>query len=62
MLGTKAKSQLHFSTSAQFLVPAVTQPAPEFLGQAVINKDFKEIGLKDFRGKYLVLFFYPLDL
>ena len=29
---------------------------------AVVNgKDFKKLSLKDFAGKYVVLFFYPLD-
>lgn len=35
--------------------------APDFKGMAVVNGQFKEIGLQDFAGKYLVLFFYPLD-
>lgn len=42
--------------------PAVTQPAPAFKGTAVHNGEFKEMSLTDFKGKYLVLFFYPLDL
>lgn len=28
---------------------------------AVVNGQFQEVGLSDFKGKYLVLFFYPLD-
>lgn len=44
------------------LAANVQQPAPAFKGQAVVNGDFKEISLDDFKGKYLVLFFYPLDL
>ena len=40
----------------------VQHPAPDFKGKAVVNGDFKEIQLSDFKGKYLVLFFYPLDL
>ncbi|MBI5815501.1 MAG: peroxiredoxin [Nitrospinae bacterium] len=40
----------------------VTQPAPEFKETAVLpDKSFKEISLADFKGKWLVLFFYPLD-
>jgi peroxiredoxin (alkyl hydroperoxide reductase subunit C) len=27
----------------------------------VVNGDFKKISLSDFKGKYLVFFFYPLD-
>lgn len=42
-------------------VARVQQPAPNFKGIAVVNQDFKEIQLSDYRGKYLVLFFYPLD-
>ncbi|CAH8598249.1 unnamed protein product [Schistosoma curassoni] len=37
------------------------KPAPEFKGNAVVNGEFKEISLKDYRGKYVVLFFYPAD-
>ncbi|XP_052864422.1 peroxiredoxin-2 isoform X1 [Anopheles cruzii] len=39
----------------------VQQPAPPFQGTAVVDNDFKLIQLKDYQGKYLVLFFYPLD-
>jgi peroxiredoxin (alkyl hydroperoxide reductase subunit C) len=39
----------------------VTKPAPDFKGQAVVGKKFKEISLSDYKGKWLVLFFYPLD-
>lgn len=35
--------------------------APDFKGTAVIEGQFKEISLNDYKGKYLVLFFYPLD-
>ena len=40
----------------------VTQQAPEFKAQAVMpDGQFKEVSLSDYRGKYVVLFFYPLD-
>ncbi len=39
----------------------VTQKAPDFAGTAVVDGQFKDISLKDYLGKYLVLFFYPLD-
>jgi alkyl hydroperoxide reductase subunit AhpC len=40
----------------------VTQPAPAFKATAVMaDGSFKEISLADYRGKYVVLFFYPLD-
>ncbi|XP_074598183.1 peroxiredoxin 2 [Brevipalpus obovatus] len=42
-------------------VPSIGKAAPEFTGTAVVNGQFKEISLKDYKGKYVVLFFYPLD-
>ncbi len=40
----------------------VTSEAPNFTAQAVMpNNQFSELTLADFRGKYVVLFFYPLD-
>lgn len=41
--------------------PQVGNKAPDFKGTAVVNKEFKDISLKDFKGKWLCLFFYPLD-
>jgi len=41
--------------------PVISKPAPEFKGQAVIDGHFKDIQLSDYKGKYVVLFFYPLD-
>ncbi|XKL66026.1 hypothetical protein PGB90_009446 [Kerria lacca] len=43
------------------MAPQLTKPAPPFSGIAVVNGQFKDIKLDDFKGKYLVLFFYPLD-
>nr|XP_048279339.1 thioredoxin-dependent peroxide reductase, mitochondrial [Myodes glareolus] len=56
-----AQAKFAFSTSSSFHTPAVTQHAPYFKGTAVVNGEFKELSLDDFKGKYLVLFFYPLD-
>jgi peroxiredoxin 2/4 len=40
----------------------VGQKAPEFSLDAVIGKgDFKKVSLGDYKGKWVVLFFYPLD-
>jgi len=39
----------------------VGQLAPDFTATAVIDQEFKSIKLSDYRGKYVVLFFYPLD-
>ena len=40
----------------------VTQPAPDFKAKAVMpDCSFKDISLSDYKGKYVVLYFYPLD-
>lgn len=39
----------------------VGQQAPDFSATAVVDQEFKEISLSQYRGKYVVLFFYPLD-
>ncbi len=39
----------------------VGQAAPDFTATAVFDQEFKTIKLSDYRGKYVVLFFYPLD-
>ncbi|MCM0606765.1 MAG: peroxiredoxin [Xanthomonadaceae bacterium] len=39
----------------------VGQPAPEFKANAYVNGQFKEVSSKDFSGKWICLFFYPLD-
>jgi len=40
----------------------VTKEAPDFCAKAVMpNGSFQDVSLKDYRDKYVVLFFYPLD-
>ncbi len=40
----------------------VTKNAPDFTAKAVMaNNSFEELTLSSLRGKYVVLFFYPLD-
>jgi peroxiredoxin (alkyl hydroperoxide reductase subunit C) len=39
----------------------VQKDAPDFKAQALVGKSFKEIQLADYKGKWVVLFFYPLD-
>jgi alkyl hydroperoxide reductase subunit AhpC len=40
----------------------VCQKAPAFKAQAVMpDGAFKEVALSDYQGKYVLLFFYPLD-
>jgi alkyl hydroperoxide reductase subunit AhpC len=49
--------------SDRIVTEAVVQnQAPEFTAQAVMEDgSFKEVSLGDYKGKYVVLFFYPLD-
>ncbi len=39
----------------------VGQKAPEFKAEAVVDKQFKDVSLAEYHGKWVVLFFYPLD-
>lgn len=39
----------------------VGKPAPAFTLDAVQDGQFKRISLSDYKGKWLILFFYPLD-
>lgn len=36
-------------------------PAPAFTLDAVVKQEFKKVSLADYRGKWVVLFFYPGD-
>jgi alkyl hydroperoxide reductase subunit AhpC len=42
-------------------VAQVKSPAPSFTLEAVDGGKFRTISLSDYRGKWVVLFFYPLD-
>jgi alkyl hydroperoxide reductase subunit AhpC len=39
----------------------VGEPAPDFAAPAVVGGEIKSVRLSDFRGKYVVLIFYPKD-
>ncbi|RWS15525.1 peroxiredoxin-4-like protein [Dinothrombium tinctorium] len=52
--------QLHYST-VLLCKAQISKPAPFWQGTAVVNKEFKELNLTQYLGKYLVFFFYPLD-
>ncbi len=41
---------------------SVLQKAPDFTAPAVVGRgDFRDVSLSEFRGQWVVLFFYPLD-
>lgn len=39
----------------------IGRPAPQFETQAVVDNQIKGVKLSDYQGKWVVLFFYPLD-
>lgn len=39
----------------------INAPAPDFTEDAYVNDEIKRISLKDYRGKWVILFFYPAD-
>lgn len=39
----------------------VNSPAPAFELSGVLGKEFRKVKLSDYKGKWVVLFFYPLD-
>jgi alkyl hydroperoxide reductase subunit AhpC len=39
----------------------IGEQAPNFTLDAVVGKEFKKVSLTDYRGKWVVLFFYPSD-
>lgn len=47
--------------SLHYTKAMISKAAPAWAGTAVVNSTFKELKLSDFKGKYLVFFFYPLD-
>jgi len=39
----------------------IRKPAPDFSATALVDGEFKTVKLSDYKGKYIYLFFYPLD-
>jgi len=39
----------------------IRKPAPQFASMSWWKDDFKKVSLDDFKGKWVCLFFYPLD-
>ena len=42
-------------------MPMIGQPAPQFTSPGLVNGEFKDVNLSDYKGQWVVLFFYPLD-
>eukprot|EP01125_Pyxidicula_operculata_P023053 TRINITY_DN9771_c0_g1_i1.p1 TRINITY_DN9771_c0_g1~~TRINITY_DN9771_c0_g1_i1.p1 ORF type:complete len:257 (+),score=75.73 TRINITY_DN9771_c0_g1_i1:53-823(+) len=58
------KTQIRFNHHEGHCVQEVARvgaAAPAFTAEAVVGKEFKKVSLADYKGKYVVLFFYPFD-
>jgi peroxiredoxin (alkyl hydroperoxide reductase subunit C) len=59
-----AKQEHHFHKHHR-PTARVARPAPDFSLEGVVSteadKEFRKVSLGDYRGKWLVLFFYPAD-
>ena len=55
------RPSLLFRTPSRYFAAAIGGSAPSFTATAVVNGRFETINLDDYKGKYIVLFFYPLD-
>lgn len=54
-------TQSTFAEASRMPMLQPSHKAPEFSGKAVINGEIKHISLSDYKGKYVVLLFYPAD-
>jgi hypothetical protein len=60
--GTKAASSAPVAEEvAQRVIARVGHPAPDFEANAYLEGGFKNIKLSDYKGKWVVLCFYPGD-
>ncbi|XP_063722890.1 peroxiredoxin-2-like [Symsagittifera roscoffensis] len=39
----------------------ISKPAPDFTATGIVNGQIREVKLKDYSGKYLIIVFYPAD-
>lgn len=54
---------LHLNmTISEQQIARVQQPAPHFAGKAVVNGQFEDVSLDQLRGKWVLLFFYPMGI
>ncbi|KAI9337937.1 thioredoxin-like protein [Obelidium mucronatum] len=56
-----ARRLFHGSAAASHYFARVQQAAPAFSAPAVVDNAFATVSLDDYKGKWVVLFFYPLD-
>jgi len=58
---SKAPRRACAAAFGEYTKPLVGNPAPDFNAEAVFDQEFIDCKLSDYKGKYVVLFFYPLD-
>src|SRR5690349_5223072 len=56
-----AASYSHVQHEVLKMTVSIQKPAPDFTAEAVTGLEFTDVKLSSLRGKYVVLFFYPLD-
>jgi peroxiredoxin 2/4 len=61
LLATVAVMTVLAVGSASAQTAEIGSPAPAFSLDSVVNKEFRKVNLSDYRGKWVVLFFYPGD-
>jgi hypothetical protein len=49
------------AATGQTVIARVGKPAPDFEASAYVDGGFKNVRLSDFKGKWIVLCFYPGD-
>ena len=59
----EASSTVHLSPAKEEkrMVAQVGKPAPDFEAAAFLNGGFQNVKLSDYKGKWVVLCFYPGD-
>ncbi|MDO8137351.1 MAG: peroxiredoxin [Candidatus Brocadiales bacterium] len=61
-VGKKGQDPVETATAREVqTIPKVGEKAPDFEEIAYVNGEMKKIKLSDYKGKWVVLFFYPLD-
>jgi peroxiredoxin (alkyl hydroperoxide reductase subunit C) len=62
ILETRAETDAHPETKeVKMATTRVGKAAPDFEASAFVNGGFKNVKLSDYRGKWMVLCFYPGD-
>jgi len=58
---TKTDQPIPMEKEGKKMIAQVGKPAPDFEASAYVDGGFKNIKLSDYKGKWVVLCFYPGD-